>query len=74
MGLVCAPHHILTTRMELRGFIKSVWQNKVVHMELGLCLSFYLRRSLWGYMVGTTAGLPVETMEVLAPRSHRRIP
>jgi hypothetical protein len=36
-------------------------------MELSLCLSFYLRRSLGGYKVGTTVGFPVEIMETLAP-------
>jgi hypothetical protein len=35
-------------------------------MELSLHLSFYLRRSLRGHMVGTTAGFPVEIMEGLA--------
>jgi hypothetical protein len=42
-------------------------------MELSLCLSFYLRCSLGGYMVGTTAGFPVRTVEALAPRFHRQI-
>jgi hypothetical protein len=42
-------------------------------MELSLRLSFYLRRNLRGYTVGTTAGFIVETMEDLAPRSHRQI-
>jgi hypothetical protein len=41
-------HHMLTTQMELWGFIKSSAQNKAVHMELSLCLSFYLRCSLGG--------------------------
>jgi hypothetical protein len=41
-------------------------QNKEVHMELSLCLSFYLRRSLGGYMVGTTVAFPVKTVETLA--------
>jgi hypothetical protein len=36
-------------------------------MELRLRLSFYLRRSLEDYTVGTTAGFPVETVEALAP-------
>jgi hypothetical protein len=31
------------------------------------CLSFYLRCSLGGYTVGTTAGFPVEIIEALAP-------
>jgi hypothetical protein len=42
--------------MELWGFIKSSEQNKAVHMELSICLSFQLSRSVRGYMVGTTAG------------------
>jgi hypothetical protein len=45
-------------------------QNKAVHMELSFCLSFYLRRSLGGYTVGTTMGFLVLTVEALAPRSH----
>jgi hypothetical protein len=36
-------------------------------MKLSLLLSFHLRRSLRGYMVGTTAGFQVEIMEALAP-------
>jgi hypothetical protein len=40
-------------------------------MKLSLCLSFYLRRSLGGYTVGTTAGFPVKIVEALAPQSHR---
>jgi hypothetical protein len=43
-------------------------------MEFSLRLSFYLRRSLGGYMVGTTAGFLVKIVEALAPQSHRRIP
>jgi hypothetical protein len=42
-------------------------------MELSLCLSFYLRRSLRGYTVGTTAGFLVEIVEALAPQSRHRI-
>jgi hypothetical protein len=60
------PHHILTTQMEPWGFIKSPTQNKAVYMELNLHLSFYLRHNLGGYMVGTTAGFPVKTLEALA--------
>jgi hypothetical protein len=55
-GSLCMSHHILTTQIELWGFIKSSVQNKAVHMELSLRLSFHLRRNLGGYMVGTTAG------------------
>jgi hypothetical protein len=53
-GPVRAPHHILTTQTEPRGFVKSPMQNKVVYMELSLRLSSYLRHSLRGYTVGTT--------------------
>jgi hypothetical protein len=55
-------HHILTTWTKLWGFIKQLVSKKVVHMELSLHLSFYLRRSLEGYTVGTTAGFLVETV------------
>jgi hypothetical protein len=67
MESVCMPHHIMKTRMELWGFIKPSVQNKVVHMEVSLCLSFYLRCSLGGYTVVTTMGFPIETMQ----GSHR---
>jgi hypothetical protein len=40
-------------------------------MELRLYLSFYLRRNLGGYTVGTTMGFPVKFVEALAPQSHR---
>jgi hypothetical protein len=43
-------------------------------MELSLRLSFYLRRSLGGYKVGTTAGFVVEIVEALAPQSRYGIP
>jgi hypothetical protein len=59
-------HHILTTQMELWGFFKSSTLYLSVHVELSLRLTFYLRRSLWGYMVGTTMGFQVELMEDLA--------
>jgi hypothetical protein len=68
------PHHILTTRMEPLGFFNSLAQNKAVHMELSLRLSFYLRRGLGGYTVGTTVGFPDEIVEALAPEFCRRIP
>jgi hypothetical protein len=64
------PHHILTTRMEPRGFLMPSTSNQVVHMEHSLRPSFDLRRNLGGYTVGTTAGFPVEIMEALAPQ-HR---
>jgi hypothetical protein len=60
-------HHILTTRIEPWGFIKSSTQIQLVHMELSHRLSFYLRCNLKGYMVGTTTGFPVEIAEALAP-------
>jgi hypothetical protein len=66
-GSVSMPHHILTTRVEPRGFIKSSVQNKEVHIELSLHLNFHLRRSLGGYMVGTIMGFPVQTLKALAP-------
>jgi hypothetical protein len=43
-------------------------------MEYSLHLSFYLRRSLGGYTVDTTAGFPVEIVEALTMQSHHRIP
>jgi hypothetical protein len=67
-------HYILTTQMEPWDFIKLSAHNQAVHMELSLQLSFYLRRSLGGYMVGTTTGFPVKIVEALAPQSRRRIP
>jgi hypothetical protein len=42
--------------MEPWGFIKQSVENKVVHMELSLRLSFLLRRILEGCTVGTIAG------------------
>jgi hypothetical protein len=66
-GLVHLSHHILTTWMELWGFIESSAQNQSVHMKLGLRLSFYLRCSLGGYAVDTTVGFPVKIVEALAP-------
>jgi hypothetical protein len=62
------PHHILTTRMELWGFIKSSVPNRAIHMELSLHLSFYLKHTLGGYTVDTTVGFPVKIMEALAPQ------
>jgi hypothetical protein len=62
-------HHILTTQMELWDLIKSSVLYLLVHMELSLRLSFYLRCSLGGYTVGTTMGFPVKIMEALAPQS-----
>jgi hypothetical protein len=47
---------LLPTQMELWGFTKLSAQIYTTHMELSLCLSFQLRRSLRGYTVGTTAG------------------
>jgi hypothetical protein len=53
--------------MEPWGFFKSLVLYVSLHMELSLCLSFYLRHSLGGYTVGTTAGFPVKIVEALAP-------
>jgi hypothetical protein len=39
-GVVRMSHHLMTTRTELLGFIKLSVQNKAVHMELSLRLSF----------------------------------
>jgi hypothetical protein len=36
-------------------------------MKLSLRLSFYLRHNLGDYMVGTTTGFLVKTMEALVP-------
>jgi hypothetical protein len=49
--------------MNLWGFNKSSAQNKTVHMELSLRMSFQLRRNLKGYTVDTIVGFPIETME-----------
>jgi hypothetical protein len=68
------PHHFLTTWIEPWGVIKSSAQIKAVHMELSLCLSFKLSRSLRGYTVGTTVGFPCMTMEALAPWPYHQIP
>jgi hypothetical protein len=66
--------HILTTQMEPHGSIKSSASNQIEHIELSLCLSFYLRHSIVSYMAGTTVGYPVKIMEALAPQSHHRTP
>jgi hypothetical protein len=73
MGSVQMLHQFLTTRMEPWGFIKPSAQKKVVHMKLSLCLSFYLRHSLMGYMVANTVGFAVEIVEALA-RSYIQVP
>jgi hypothetical protein len=59
MGSVHISHHILTTQTKPWDIIKLSAQNKAVHVELSLRLSFYLRCSLGGYTVGTTTGFPV---------------
>jgi hypothetical protein len=74
MGSVRIPHHILTTRMEPLDFIKPSALYLSIHMELSLRQSFFLRRNLRGYTVGTTARFPVEITEALALQSHHRIP
>jgi hypothetical protein len=43
MGSVQMSCHTLTTHTEPWSFIKPLVQNKVVHMKLGIRLSFYLR-------------------------------
>jgi hypothetical protein len=58
--LVQMLHHILTTQIEPWGFIKPSASNQVVHTELSLCLSFCLRCSIGGYIVGTIMGFLVE--------------
>jgi hypothetical protein len=73
-GSVRILHHILTTQTELWGFIKSSMLYQSVQMELSHHLSFYLRCSLRGYMVGTTTGFPVEIVVPFAPQSLRQIP
>jgi hypothetical protein len=59
--------HILTTRTEPWGFIKSSALYKLVHVELSLPLCFYVRRNIGGYMVCTTMEFPVEIVKDLAP-------
>jgi hypothetical protein len=49
------------------GLHTSSVQIKAVHMDLSFRLSFQLSRSLGGYIVGTTMGFQVTTMETLAP-------
>jgi hypothetical protein len=70
MGSVPIRHHILMTQTELWDFIMSFAIYLLVHMELWLHLSFYLRRNLGGYTVGTTTGFPTQIMEALALQSH----
>jgi hypothetical protein len=57
--------------MEPWNFIKSSALYLLVHMELSLRMSFYLRCNLRGYTVGTTPGFLVEIMEALDMQSHR---
>jgi hypothetical protein len=64
------PHHILTTQRELWDLIKSSAQNKAVHMELSLCLSFSLRHSVGVDTAGTTMGFLVKIVKALAPQPH----
>jgi hypothetical protein len=52
--------------MELFGFIKLSMLYLLLHMELSLCMTFYLRHNLGGYMVNTTR-FPVKIEEALAP-------
>jgi hypothetical protein len=53
--------------MELWDFFKALVLYLSVHIELNLSLSFYLRRSLGGYTVGTTGGFQVELVDALVP-------
>jgi hypothetical protein len=73
-GSVRTRHQLLTTQMEPWGFIKPLMQTYTVLMELSLRLSFQLRPSLGGYMVGTTVGFRLVTMDGLAPWTHLRFP
>jgi hypothetical protein len=59
--------------MEPWDFIESLALYQSVHMEPSLRLSFYLRRNLWDYTVGTTTGFSVKIVEALAPQSHHRM-
>jgi hypothetical protein len=43
-------------------------------MKPSLHLSFYIRHSLGGYTVDTTAAFHIKIMEALAPSSPHRIP
>jgi hypothetical protein len=52
--------------MEPWGFFELSASYLSVHMEHSLRLSFYLRHSLGGYIVDTTAGFAVKIMEALA--------
>jgi hypothetical protein len=56
-GSVRTPHHLLTTQTEPWGFLKPLAQNKPVHMELSINISFQLIHILGGYTVGTTVRL-----------------
>jgi hypothetical protein len=69
-----ANNHILTTRMEPWDFVKLLVLCQSVYMRLTLRLSFFLKNSLRGYKVGTTAGFPIKIMEALAPQSRHQIP
>jgi hypothetical protein len=52
--------------MEPWGFFKSSVLYLSIHMKLSLRLRFYLRYSLSGYTMDTTAGFPVKIVEALA--------
>jgi hypothetical protein len=51
--MVRTPHYLLATWMEPWGFIKPSAQNKSVHKELSIRLSFPRSHSLGGYVIGT---------------------
>jgi hypothetical protein len=51
-------HHILTTRVEPRGFIKPSMHNQAVNMELSLRLSFLPQTQPRGLHSGHHRGIP----------------
>jgi hypothetical protein len=68
MGSAQKPRHLMRTRMELWGFIKSSTENKAIHMEVSHHLSFQLRRNLGGYRGGGyRRGIPCQECGVFSP-------
>jgi hypothetical protein len=57
--------------MEPWDFIKTSVLYLLRHMELILRLSFYLRRCLGGYTLGTTMGFPVEMVGTCSTQGSR---
>jgi hypothetical protein len=74
IGSVHTLHHILTTWMEPRGFIKPSAHNQAVHMELSLCLNFLPQTQPQGLHGGHRRGIPSQDRGGFCPTSHRRIP